>query len=129
MNRTVEQLENLKYNFRHAPDSHSYNSESIREIVCDCLELHKTVEKCYSEIEDLQKTVAESYKISSGTSSSKINWLIEKGMIPIGIVLGDEKTGDRTIVDFGACVKVNREDFRKLLTPNDYELKFEKKSK
>ncbi len=91
-------------------------------------ELCRELEKCYSEIKDKEKIIAESYQVSSGTSSSKINWLIEKGMTPIGIVLGDDR-GDRTIVDFGAVVKVNREDFRKLLTPNDYEMKFEKISK
>jgi hypothetical protein len=44
MNRTVEQLETLKYNLRYAPDSHSLDSEFIRGIVCDCLELHKKIE-------------------------------------------------------------------------------------
>ena len=117
---TTEELKEMDY----TGIAHLLNSTMIT-----VMEKDEELGKCYSEIEEKDNIIAESYKISSGTSSSKIDWLIERGKFPVGIVLCDEDTADRTIVDFGACVKINREDFRKLLTPNDYKLKFEKISK
>jgi hypothetical protein len=68
---------------------------------------------CFEKLED------ENSKLKKELKSSKGYQIKET-------ILTDEKTGDRTIVSLGASVKISRDDFRKLLTPNKYKIKFEK---